>query len=51
MSGLSDLNGSYTIDPVHSELAFVTRHAMVTKVRGTFSEQRARLRDPTRDGH
>ncbi len=38
MSGLSELNGSYTIDPVHSELAFVTRHAMVTKVRGTFSD-------------
>ncbi|MEP7161705.1 MAG: YceI family protein [Dermatophilaceae bacterium] len=38
MSALSELNGVYTIDPVHSELAFVTRHAMVTKVRGTFSD-------------
>lgn len=30
------LTGTYTIDPVHSQIGFVTRHAMVTKVRGTF---------------
>lgn len=30
--------GTYTIDPTHSTLAFVARHAMVTKVRGSFRE-------------
>jgi polyisoprenoid-binding protein YceI len=29
--------GSYTIDPTHSRLGFVARHAMVTKVRGSFN--------------
>jgi polyisoprenoid-binding protein YceI len=32
------LNGSYTIDPTHSRIGFVARHAMVTKVRGSFNE-------------
>ena len=32
------LTGSYTIDPVHSRIGFVARHAMVTKVRGSFNE-------------
>lgn len=32
------LTGNYTIDPSHSTLAFVARHAMVTKVRGAFNE-------------
>ena len=35
---LADLSGSYTIDPVHTEIGFVARHAMVTKVRGRFNE-------------
>jgi polyisoprenoid-binding protein YceI len=30
--------GSYTIDPTHSRIGFVARHAMVTKVRGSFNE-------------
>jgi polyisoprenoid-binding protein YceI len=30
--------GRYTIDPVHSRIGFVVRHAMVTKVRGSFNE-------------
>ncbi|MGH9087687.1 MAG: YceI family protein [Acidimicrobiales bacterium] len=30
--------GSYTIDPAHSRIGFVARHAMVTKVRGSFNE-------------
>lgn len=34
----STLTGSYTIDPSHSRLGFVARHAMVTKVRGSFGE-------------
>lgn len=34
------LSGEYHLDPSHSELAFVVRHAMVTKVRGTFRDVR-----------
>jgi polyisoprenoid-binding protein YceI len=34
----SQLTGTYAIDPSHSTLAFVARHAMVTKVRGAFNE-------------
>ena len=30
--------GTYTIDPAHSRIGFVARHAMVTKVRGSFTE-------------
>jgi polyisoprenoid-binding protein YceI len=30
--------GTYTIDPGHSTIGFVARHAIVTKVRGTFSD-------------
>ncbi|MCB1255839.1 MAG: YceI family protein [Microthrixaceae bacterium] len=32
------LTGNYGIDPSHSRIGFVARHAMVTKVRGTFNE-------------
>jgi polyisoprenoid-binding protein YceI len=32
------LTGDYVFDPVHSTFGFVARHAMVTKVRGTFGE-------------
>ena len=35
---LTDLSGTYTIDPSHTSIGFVARHAMVTKVRGTFNE-------------
>jgi len=35
---VTELNGTYTIDPSHSRLGFSTRHAMVTKVRGAFNE-------------
>ena len=34
----STMTGSYTIDATHSRVGFVTRHAMVTKVRGSFNE-------------
>ncbi len=30
--------GTYLIDPTHSRIGFVARHAMVTKVRGSFNE-------------
>jgi polyisoprenoid-binding protein YceI len=35
---VSDLSGSYVIDPGHTRIGFVARHAMVTKVRGSFNE-------------
>src|ERR671921_71748 len=34
----TDLTGTYTLDPAHSRIGFVARHAMVTKVRGQFNE-------------
>src|SRR5690349_19465924 len=30
--------GTWTIDPVHSEVGFTVRHMMVSKVRGKFTE-------------
>ena len=30
--------GTYTIDPSHSRIGFVARHAMITKIRGSFNE-------------
>jgi polyisoprenoid-binding protein YceI len=41
LAGLTDLTqftGDYTIDPAHSQIGFVARHAMVTKVRGAFDD-------------
>ena len=39
MSVLSVLPaGTFTIDPTHSRIGFSARHAMVTKVRGSFNE-------------
>jgi polyisoprenoid-binding protein YceI len=35
---LAVLTGDYTIDPAHSTLGFVARHAMVTNVKGTFRD-------------
>jgi polyisoprenoid-binding protein YceI len=32
------LTGDFTIDPTHSRIGFVARHAMVTKVRGAFTD-------------
>ena len=34
----SDLTGRYAVDPSHSRVGFVARHAMVSKVRGNFNE-------------
>jgi polyisoprenoid-binding protein YceI len=39
MASISDLTpGTWTIDPTHTEVGFVARHLMVSKVRGSFSE-------------
>jgi polyisoprenoid-binding protein YceI len=32
------LTGDYALDPTHSRIGFVARHAMVTKVRGAFND-------------
>ena len=32
------LTGTYAIDPTHTRIGFVARHAMVTKVRGSFNQ-------------
>lgn len=32
------LTGTYNVDPAHTRIGFVARHAMVTKVRGAFKE-------------
>lgn len=34
----AELAGTYTLDSTHSRFGFVARHAMVTKVRGSFTE-------------
>jgi polyisoprenoid-binding protein YceI len=34
----TQLTGDYVLDPTHTRLGFVARHAMVTKVRGSFEE-------------
>ncbi|MBK9697626.1 MAG: polyisoprenoid-binding protein [Propionibacteriaceae bacterium] len=35
---LADVKGTFTLDASHSRIGFVTRHAMVTKVRGAFND-------------
>ncbi|MFF8017258.1 YceI family protein [Streptomyces sp. NPDC007929] len=35
---LAALTGDYTIDPAHSTIGFVARHAMVTNVKGRFQD-------------
>jgi polyisoprenoid-binding protein YceI len=46
------LSGSYNLDPTHTRLGFVARHAMVTKVRGQFNDFSGTLtidaEDPTK---
>ncbi|WP_199434818.1 YceI family protein [Qaidamihabitans albus] len=49
-----DVTGTYDLDPAHSRMGFVARHAMVTKVRGAFKEFEGELQidgeDPTKSG-
>lgn len=40
---LTALTGEYTVDPAHSSIGFTVRHAMVTNVRGTFTEHEGSL--------
>ena len=37
-AAVEDITGDYTIDPSHSRLGFSARHAMVTTVRGQFTD-------------
>src|SRR3954451_6445519 len=37
-TSLTELSGTYALDPAHTRIGFVARHAMVTKVRGSFNE-------------
>ena len=37
-SAVEDISGDYTIDAAHTRLGFSARHAMVTTVRGQFTE-------------
>ncbi|MFG3494669.1 YceI family protein [Streptomyces sp. NPDC047928] len=41
---LAALTGEYAIDPSHSGIGFTARHAMVTNVRGTFTDHEGTLR-------
>ena len=38
MTDYSAYNGTWTIDATHTRLGFIARHAMVTKVRGSFDD-------------
>ncbi|WP_405529580.1 YceI family protein [Streptomyces avidinii] len=35
---VTELTGDYVLDPAHTRIGFVARHAMVTKVRGAFHQ-------------
>ncbi len=35
-AGREQLTGTYALDPDHTRLGFVARHAMITKVHGQF---------------
>ena len=37
-ANLNDLTGTWTLDDTHTRLGFVTRHAMITKMRGSFND-------------
>ncbi|GHG55802.1 YceI family protein [Streptomyces griseocarneus] len=41
---LATLTGDYTIDPAHSSIGFTVRHAMVTNVKGSFTDYKGSLR-------
>ncbi|MER5600959.1 YceI family protein [Streptomyces sp. NPDC002265] len=46
---LAAVTGEYTIDPAHSTLGFVARHAMVTNVKGKFNDFTGSLQLDGRD--
>ena len=48
-TNLNDLTGTWTLDHTHTRLGFVTRHAMVTKVRGSFNDFTGTVTVPAED--
>ncbi len=38
VKGIRSLSGTYNLDPSHSRVGFVARHAMIAKVRGSFDQ-------------
>lgn len=40
---MTELSGTWTLDPSHSSINFVARHAMVTRIRGSFQDYVATL--------
>ncbi|WP_328309191.1 YceI family protein [Streptomyces sp. NBC_00442] len=40
---LAALSGTYAVDPAHSSIGFTVRHAMVTNVRGSFTDHEGTL--------
>ncbi|WJY97342.1 hypothetical protein CFOUR_04575 [Corynebacterium fournieri] len=40
---MASMTGTYNLDPAHSSVGFTVRHAMVTKVRGEFTDFDATL--------
>ena len=44
MRRTDEMSGDYVLDPTHSRIGFVTRHAMVTRVRGQFNTFAGRVR-------
>jgi len=38
LTATDNLTGAYTLDPNHSSIGFLARHAMITKVRGSFGD-------------
>lgn len=38
MTDFSSATGTWNIDPTHTSISFVVRHAMIAKVRGTFND-------------
>lgn len=37
-TSVSNLDGTYVLDPSHSRIGFIARHAMIAKVRGSFDQ-------------
>lgn len=40
---MTDYQGAYELDPTHTNIGFIARHAMVTKVRGNFEDWTAEI--------
>lgn len=43
MINTENISGTYVLDNAHSEIGFISRHAMITKVRGNFPDFKTTL--------